>query len=135
MDLEQQKINLVISQFFSIFNNKDGAKPNGELIHSLLTPKATITRVSSKHVEVYNIQEFIEPRIKMLTDGTLNDFSEWKTKGTSEIFGQIAHHNCNFEKQGILNGQSYQGSGTKLFHLVKVDEPWKISSLIWQDHS
>lgn len=126
-------INNTINQFFSIFNNKNGAKPPGGLIHSLLLPTAVITHLSGKAINTYNIDEFIKPRIKILSDGSLTDFSEWQTETNTISFGHIAQHQCTFEKRGILNNEPYQGSGTKLFQLVKVGMHWKVTALMWQE--
>jgi len=38
------------------------------------------------------------------------------------------------EKSGILNGKKFTQRGHKLFQFIKIDQIWKISTVIWEDN-
>lgn len=74
-----------------------------------------------------------EPREKMLTDGTLTEFSEWEVSERTEISGSIAHRLSEYAKSGVRNGEHFEGSGYKTTQFIRTPAGWRISSLAWYD--
>jgi hypothetical protein len=97
------------------------------------SPKAVIARHDRSGTVLYTPDEFAAPRIELLRSGSLLDFCETETGGATQIVGGIATRTSRYVKCGLLDGATYEGSGTKLFHLVRLAEGWKISSLAWED--
>ncbi|MEO5783046.1 MAG: hypothetical protein ABIQ07_07240, partial [Ginsengibacter sp.] len=77
--LDKQSIDKVVEIFFSIFNNTDQKKPDWYIIHAICLPETIIIKKTGLAEEVYNLQTFIDPRKKLLSDGTLTDFEEMET--------------------------------------------------------
>ena len=50
---------------------------------------------------IYDLDGFVVPREKILTDGTLTEFSEWEVAERTEIFGTIAHRSSEYRKSGF----------------------------------
>jgi hypothetical protein len=121
------------NQFFRLFTNKDGAIPALENIYRLCIPQAMIIKNTTGSPELYTPEQFIAPRKKILTDGTLVEFSEEETGERTEIFGHIAQRFCSYKKSGILAGQFFEARGMKTIQFVNTTEGWKISSLAWDD--
>lgn len=82
---------------------------------------------------IYDLEAFIAPRQKMLTDGTLTEFCEWEVAERTEIFGSIAHRFSEYRKSGFHHGEWFEGSGHKTTQFVRTPSGWRMSSLAWDD--
>lgn len=119
--------------FFQLFCNKYGVKPAIDNIYQLCIPEAILIKNTGAEPEIYSIEQFIIPRKKILTDGTLTDFNEEEIAEKTEIFGNIAHRFCAYKKSGILSGQYFETKGMKIIQFINTASGWKISSLCWDD--
>ncbi|WP_405652841.1 hypothetical protein OG581_22705 [Streptomyces sp. NBC_01386] len=79
------------------------------------------------------MDEFIEPRRKLLSDGRLVEFSEWETSEHTQIAGDIAARFGEYRKSGVMNGEPFEGGGTKSIQFVRTPEGWRIASFTWYD--
>ena len=61
------------------------------------------------------------------------DFEEHETESRTEIRGAIAHRWLRYAKRGTLDGQPFEGDGTKSLQFVRTAREWKIASLVWTD--
>ncbi len=129
----QEKIDILVARFFSVFDNRGGVKPRPADVTDCFTEKATIVRRFETGADLYTVMEFASPRIDLLTCGALRDFHEWEVSSTTQIFSGIAARTSRYGKAGMLDGKEYSGSGTKCFHLVDLGFGWRISSLAWVD--
>lgn len=129
----QRKIDALVANFFSAFDNRDGATPRLADVVNCFTDKATIVRRSDSGTELYTVREFALPRIELLTRGALLQFHEKETSSTTQIFDGIATRTSRYTKSGLLDGNDYSGSGTKCFQLVALGLDWRIASLAWVD--
>ncbi|HEV7779642.1 MAG TPA: hypothetical protein VGO58_00170 [Chitinophagaceae bacterium] len=128
-----QLLDELTGRFFGLFSNKDGITPGIDDIDELFIPGAVIIKNTGTAPEIYTLEKFAAPRKKILTDGTLVDFSEEEISGRTEIFGNIAHRFCSYKKSGILSGQAFETKGMKTIQFIKTPGGWKISSLAWDD--
>jgi len=129
----QGKIDALIANFFSAFDNRDGATPRLSDLINCFTDKATIVRRSDTRVELFTVTEFALPRITLLTHGALLHFHEREISATTQVFDGIATRTSRYSKSGLLDGNDYSGSGTKCFQLVDLGTGWRIASLAWVD--
>lgn len=129
----QGKIDALVANFFSAFDNRDGAIPRLVDVINCFTDKATIVRRSESGAELYTVRKFALPRIKLLTQGALLHFHESEISSTTQIFGGLATRTSRYSKSGLLDGNDYSGSGTKCFQLVDLGPGWRIVSLAWVD--
>ena len=132
-DQTKSLLDELTKEFFRLFTNKNGVTPGIENIHDLCIPGAMIIKNTGVSPEIYTLEEFIAPRKKILTDGTLLEFSEEETGERTDIFGNIAQRFCSYKKEGILSGQFFEARGMKTIQFIKTTEGWKISSLAWDD--
>lgn len=119
--------------FFSIFSNTHQQQPDWNLIHTLCLPETIIIKKTGTAEEIYNLQSFIEPRKKILSDGTLTDFEESEIDEDTRIAGHIAQRYSKYQKSGYLNGNHFHEYGSKFFQFIKTKSGWKINSVIWED--
>lgn len=130
---DQFLINQLTRTFFEVFTNKNQRKPDLNSVYNLCLPQALIIKKSGTGEEVYNLETFVEPRRKILSDGTLRDFEEREIEVTTKIAGGIAQRFSVYEKSGCNNGIYFKQRGNKFFQFVKCKEGWKICAVIWED--
>ena len=126
-------IDRITKSFFSIFTNTNNQQPDWSLIHQLCIPETLIIKKTEDAESVYSLSSFIEPRKKILSDGTLIEFQEEEISSETKITGNIAQRYSKYKKTGTLNGKNFQEYGNKLFQFIKTKTGWKINSLIWED--
>ncbi|GAA0588788.1 DUF4440 domain-containing protein [Streptomyces crystallinus] len=127
------ELNQLMCTFLGAFTNTGGTRPRVELIREVFIPQGMIISNAGDEPVVYDVESFIAPREKMLTDGTLTDFSEWEVAERTEIFGSIAHRFSEYRKSGCLNGEWFEGSGRKTTQFVRTPGGWRMSSMAWDD--
>lgn len=125
-------ISQVITSFYNIFKNINGQQPAWDKIYSLCLPETIIIKKADKD-EIYSLQTFIEPRKESLSNGSLTEFQEYETGNETNISGTIAQRFSKYEKKGILNGERFKESGTKMFQLIKSNGDWKMNAIVWED--
>jgi len=130
---DKYRIDQVTRRFFSLFSNTNGQAPPLDSISELCLPQALIIRKAGLTEEVYNLETFIAPRKKILSDGTLTEFEEKETEEQTTVSGTIAQRSSVYRKQGVLKHRAFEQTGRKFFQFIKTTEGWKISSVIWQD--
>jgi ribosomal-protein-serine acetyltransferase len=123
----------LMTRFLGAFANPGGSRPNIEAIYDVFIPEGMIIKNVGATPVIYTVREFVEPREKILTDGTLTEFREWETSETTEIFGSIAHRFSEYRKCGYLNGKWFEGRGMKTTQFIQTPSGWKASSLAWDD--
>ncbi len=129
----EEEIDQLISKFFSAFDNVNNKIPKLGTIIDCFAEKAVITLYTNEQCDIYSVLEFVEPRIELLTNGSLLNFHEWEESYTTKIFDGIATRTSRYKKSGHLNGANYEGSGTKCFQLAKTQAGWRIVALSWID--
>ena len=129
MSSSDPEIDEVVAAFFAAFDNRERTPTLDEVV-SVFTDDASLTAVGPDGAKTCSPHEFAEPRVRMLTDGTLTDFHEWETESDTAVTGDIASRRSRYAKEGAAG---YGGGGTKYIHLRRDDGRWRISSVLWQD--
>ncbi|MFF4574502.1 DUF4440 domain-containing protein [Streptomyces sp. NPDC001410] len=126
------EIDAVTAEFFGAFDNRGGRPADVARIRRLVLPSGVIV-MTGPDFTVYTVDEFIEPRRQLLSDGRLVEFSEWETSERTEIVGDIASRVSEYRKSGIMSGEPYEGGGTKTLQFVRTPDGWRIAALAWFD--
>jgi RimJ/RimL family protein N-acetyltransferase len=132
---DNKAIDLITKQFFEVFTNVGGQKPKVENIKKLFIPAGIIINNTNETPEIYSLDSFISPREKMLTNGTLTEFSEREVSDTTNIFGNISQRFSLYEKSGNLNGEHFETKGMKTMQFIKANKSWKLTSVAWSDEN
>jgi hypothetical protein len=133
MTEDKLQIDIITKEFFSVFNNCNGKQIDWSILYRLCIPEIIIIKKEEPTEVVYNLESFIRPRMIILSDGTLTEFTEEEKENETKIVGNIAQRFSKYTKGGFLNGASFEQSGTKSFEFVNTSKGWKISHLIWED--
>ncbi|MFB9393311.1 DUF4440 domain-containing protein [Streptomyces coeruleoprunus] len=126
------EIDAVVADFFGAFDNRGGEGADLARLRRLFVPGGVIA-VTGPKFAVYTVDEFIEPREQLLSGGRLVGFSEWETSERTEIAGDIASRFGEYRKSGVMDGEPFEGGGTKTFQLVRTPEGWRITAFAWYD--
>nr|WSX48572.1 DUF4440 domain-containing protein [Streptomyces sp. NBC_00974] len=130
--MSRTEIDVLTAEFFGAFDNRGGQAADVGRIRRLMLPGGVIVK-SGPEFAVYTVEEFIAPRERLLADGRLVEFSEWETSERTEIVGDIASRFGAYGKSGILDGEPFEGGGTKAIQFVRTPDGWRIAALSWYD--
>ncbi|MFJ1547671.1 DUF4440 domain-containing protein [Streptomyces sp. NPDC088246] len=127
------ELDQLMHSFLGAFTNTGDSRPNVDAVREVFIPQGMIVNNVGDEPVIYNLDAFVEPREKILTDGTLTEFSEWGVAERTEIFGSIAHRFSEYRKSGFLDGEWFEGSGRKTTQFVRTPVGWRMSSMAWDD--
>ena len=127
------ELDRLMHTFLGAFDTTGGGPPDTGVIRAVFIPQGMIIKNVRGETVVYDLDAFIEPREKILTDGTVTEFSEWEVSERTEIFGTIAHRFSEYRKSGYQDGQRFEGSGCKTTQFIRTPEGWRMSSMAWDD--
>ncbi|GAA4043355.1 GNAT family N-acetyltransferase [Nonomuraea soli] len=130
---DKEELDRLAAAFLGAFDNTGGRRPDLESLRQVFIPEARIIKNLGAQPVVQDLGAFIEPRQRMLTDGTLTDFSEWEVAERTEIHGTVAHRFSHYRKAGRLDGDAFEGAGHKTTQFVRTPDGWRISSMAWDD--
>lgn len=118
---------------YATFDNRDSHVPNLDDLREVFLPDCTICKAIPGQEQVQSLDEFIEQRRPLLTEGRLVDFSERETDARTWIAGNVAGRESLYEKSGVLDGIAFHTRGAKQMQFVRLDGRWWISALAWDD--
>ena len=130
---DRAEIDNLVGRFFAAFTNKGDMVPNVESLAGLFIPAGIIVKAIGQEPEVYTVKSFIEPRARLISNGTLTDFHEEETAARTDILGNIAQRVSLYRKSGRMSGERLEGAGVKVIQLVRTGAGWRISSVAWDD--
>lgn len=131
---DQEAIDALVARFYDLFTNRNSRTPNLHDIQALFIEEGMIIKMIGDLPEICNLRAFMEPRVALLTNGTLVDFEEHETSAETTIFQNIAQRVSHYTKSGKMNGAPYGGTGIKVMQFVKVRGRWLISATAWFDY-
>ncbi|MEU1425157.1 DUF4440 domain-containing protein [Kitasatospora sp. NPDC086009] len=130
--MSKAEIDTLTAEFFGSFDNREGRVADVARVRRLMIPGGVIV-LTGPAFTVYTVEEFVEPRERLLTEGRLVEFSEWEVSEHTEIAGDIASRFGEYRKSGILDGEPFEGGGTKTIQFVRTPEGWRIAAFSWFD--
>ncbi|MET8753127.1 nuclear transport factor 2 family protein [Streptomyces sp. NPDC059104] len=130
--MSKTEIDALTAEFFAAFDNRDGGGADVARLRRLILPGGVIVHAGPEFT-AYTVEEFIEPRERLLKDGRLVGFSEWEVSERTEIEGGIASRFGEYRKSGTLDGEPFEGGGTKTIQFVRTPQGWRIAAFSWCD--
>ncbi|MFJ8013825.1 DUF4440 domain-containing protein [Streptomyces sp. NPDC096339] len=130
--MSKAEIDALTAEFFGAFDNRGGKAADVARIRRLVIPGCVIVSTGPGFA-AYTVDEFVEPRERLLADGRLTEFTEWETSERTDIAGDIASRFGEYRKSGILDGEPFEGGGTKAIQFVRTPDGWRIAAFSWYD--
>src|ERR1043166_2896976 len=104
---DKQAIDALTRAFFGVFSNREGKRAELDVLYELCLPEAVIIKTCADAPTIYNLREFIEPRARLLNEGSLRGFFEEEVAQRTDIFGNVAQRFCSYRKTGLLDGEPF----------------------------
>ena len=82
---------------------------------------------------IYDLRQFVEPREKILTDGTLTEFPEWESRREDRDLRLDRPPVQRVPQVRLPQRRVVRGPGMKTTQFVRTPSGWKMSSLAWED--
>ena len=127
------EIDALITAFFSVFTTVGGAAPAVGRVQDLCLPSAVVVKAAVMPPEVFTLRDFVETRVRILTDGQLLEFEEREVEHRTALMGNIAQRRSLYQKTGVFAGGRFETRGAKVFQLVRTARGWRVSALAWDD--
>ena len=121
------------NQFFKAVSFETGEKPDYEAIYDLFIDNGMLIKSTATEPEVATVRQFIEPRQKLVSSGRLTSFMEAEIAEMTDLFGNVAHRFCTYEKSGVQDGAAFAGRGMISIQFVMTPDGWKMSTMAWDD--
>ncbi|GIG66971.1 DUF4440 domain-containing protein [Phytomonospora endophytica] len=131
--MSKKLIDDLTADFFGAFDNRGGTGADVARLRRLMIPGGVV--VCTQPFTTYTVDEFIEPRERLLADGRLTGFAEWETSEETVIADGVATRIGEYRKSGVLEGEPFEGGGTKTFQFAMTPEGWRITAFAWRDHA
>lgn len=133
MDESHTQIDALIARFYAAFDNRGARLPLAADLRAMFVEGANVKRASPDGIETWTVEEFIAPRVTLLQEGMLMEFHEWEVEAQTTLVRNFASRRSIYRKTGSMSGTDFQGGGTKLIQLCRVDSRWLITSILWED--
>jgi hypothetical protein len=130
---DKAAIDELTARFYALFTNRNGTSANVQQIHELFIPGGIIVMTCGEVPVVYDLDGFIEPRVRLLRDGELLEFEEKELDERTSIMGYVAQRFSVYGKSGILRGEPFASRGIKTMQFVRANGEWKMSAVAWDD--
>ncbi|GAB2823484.1 hypothetical protein GCM10027176_29880 [Actinoallomurus bryophytorum] len=123
----------LVTDFFAAVSFEPGAMPDYTKLYGLFIDGGKLIKNSTEVPEISNVDEFIEPRQKMIDSGELTSFAEFEIGHITEIFGNVAHRMSTYGKRGTMNGAAFAAEGVISTQFILTPHGWKMTSMAWDD--
>jgi hypothetical protein len=130
---DETELGMLIDRFFLAVSFQDGDEPRYAGIHDLFIEAGLLIKNTSEIPEISTVEQFIEPRQKLVDSGELTYFQETELSATTESFGNVAQRRSEYDKRGVSGGAAFEGRGVIMTQFVRTPAGWRISSMAWDD--
>lgn len=128
---DERALDSLVTQFFAAFTrHKNEPVPLEPRLQGLFAAEATVTQTNQAP---QSATDFISPRKALLNGPELLSFVEYEAESRTLVTQDSAIRFSTYKKEGLRNGEPFQGWGLKVFHFVRNSSGWTISKLDWSD--
>jgi hypothetical protein len=133
MTADAEALDHLVAEFLASFTTTHGRTADVRRIYALALPGAVIVQATSQPPDVCSLAQFVEPRVALLSGGTLVDFEEVEETAQTHVAGNVARRDSTYRKRGVRSGRPFTTHGVKLWQFVRMPDGWRVSALVWQD--
>jgi len=131
--LSHDHFKALLDEFFAAVSFESGERPAYAKLRDLFTADGRLVNTAPQPPDSAGVEEFIEPRQRMVDSGELTAFLERELAASQDVFGNVAHRLSNYEKRGTKNGVTFEARGVISTQFVNTPSGWRISSMAWDD--
>ena len=108
----------------------DTSQTNFDALRRCFAAHAQFVAYNGATYRRLELEEFIQNFERMIGSGQVRSFEEYEIDREVQLFGNIAHVFSRYETK--LNG-AFLARGTNSIQLLRRDDSWEITSIIWSD--
>ena len=127
---EEKAIDKAVLDAYNSIGFKMGEQPYYDGIKKFFIPQAQLINFRSDSAQITSINQFIYVFRTFVETDDVKAYSEKEIFGKTEQFGRIAERISNY-KAVIINSDTTIERGVNSFQLIKTNNGWKVSSIIW----
>ena len=127
---EEKAIDKAVLDAYNSIGFKMGDQPHYDGIKKIFIPQAQLINFRSDSAQITNLNQFIYVFRTFVETDDVKAYSEKEIFGKTEQFGRIAERISNY-KAVIINSDTTIERGVNSFQLIKTNNGWKVSSIIW----
>ncbi len=131
---EQKDIDELTETLYSCISFRQGERPDLERLKGLFIKEGMLINNNDDPL-IFTIYQFAEAIDYQLSAGSLKSFSEREIAERTEIFGKIAHRFSTYEARFDPDDAEPLSIGINSIQLIKVEDSWLVSSIVWNDES
>lgn len=130
-DPELQAIQETIDGLYESIHVDKGEVADLDQLLSHFAPDARLGSVQEGKTDLKTAVEYFESWNAAMKEIKPDLLKEWEIEGKSQYFGNIAYHSSHY---GVYfnNTEEMAEQGIINYQLVKLDDGWKVLSMIWQ---
>mgnify|MGYP003576828775 FL=1 len=125
-------INETVTMLYASISFNKGASPGVKKLKKLFVDGGKLINNSNEQPVIYTVDSFIEAYTVQLQAGSIWLLRELETHAVTEEFGRIAHRFSTYSL--FINNQEVPLSkGINSIQLIKENNVWEVTSLVWDD--
>lgn len=128
--VEAAAVNQAVLDAYQSLHFTEGNDPDYEAIRRIFMEDAVFISFRGDSLDKVNLNEFIAGFQDAVLSGQVRSFQEAELFGRTEGFGKIAHRISTYGTY-VNHPDSLVERGINSFQLVKLEEGWKVHSVIW----
>jgi len=130
-DPELVAIQKTIDGLYANIHVEEGKLPDFEVLLSHFAPEARLGSVTNNTTSLKSAGEYFEGWMAMMEQYQPQLLEEFEIEGKSQYFGNIAYHTSLYGVH-VNTRDSLTERGIINYQLVKLNNDWKVLSMIWE---
>ena len=130
VDPEESAATQAVLDAYDGISFEEGTLPDFEKLESAFVQYAIFINFRNDTAVILSYDEFMKGYRSAVEGGAFKAVVEKEIYGKTELFGKIAHRISTYVTY-IDDMDTIQERGINSFQLVKTDDGWKVSSVIW----
>jgi len=131
---EEQSIDKAVQAAYAAISFKMGSEPKYNLLKKCFIPQAQLINLGGDSAQITNIDQFIYLYRTHVEADSVRAFAEKEIYGKTEQFGRIAERISTYTTE-IIRTDTSEERGVNSFQLIKTNNGWKVSNIIWDKES
>lgn len=128
---DEKQIENVINRLYDYVSFNDGNPVKLDSISSIFTADGRLIASFGSRTMVWPVAQYVSSMRENLKNQQVSGATEKEIFRKTDLFGNIAHCFSSYELTMVIKGEKVVRRGINSFQLVKNNNTWQVTSLIW----
>lgn len=128
---DQAEILITVNKVYDNIVVESNKQPDFQIIKEQFVSNARLGYIKNDSLILKHPDDYFDNMKIMLSENNVDYLKEWEIQGETKIFGNIAQHTSLYGVH-FNTTDSLAEKGIINFQLVKINNEWKILSMIWE---